>query len=133
MVNKVILVGRVGKEPAVRFTQGGTAIAQFSMATSETYNKKDGTKEEQTQWHQIVAWGKLGEVCGEYLTKGSLICIIGKVTYRTYEAKGGEKKFITEIVANELKMLGGGKPKQEKPQENTGLPPTGGDDSDIPF
>lgn len=133
MLNKVILIGRLGKEPAVRFTQGGTAIAQFSMATSETFKKKDGTKEESTQWHQIVCWGKLGEVCGEYLTKGSLVCIIGKVTYRTYDAKDGEKKYITEIVANEMKMLGGGKPKEQQPAQGTTGPGGIGQEEDVPF
>ena len=132
MVNKVFLIGRLGKDPSVRFTPGGTALAQFSVATSETYKKKDGSKEEQTQWHNITAWGKLAEVCGEYLTKGALVCIVGKITYRTYDSKEGEKKFITEIVASELKMLGGGKPKEQQQQEG-GAPPAGQDDGDIPF
>ena len=131
MVNKVFLIGRVGKDPAVRFTQGGTAIAQFSMATSETFKKKDGIKEEQTQWHQIVAWGKLAEICGELIVKGSLVNIFGKVTYRTYEAKDGEKKYVTEIVASEMKLLGGGKPKEQQQQGNASPPAQ--DDSDIPF
>lgn len=131
MVNKVFLIGRVGKDPAVRFTQSGTAVAQFSMATSETYKDKAGNKQEQTQWHQIVAWGKLGEVCGEYLTTGSLVCIIGKVTYRTYEAKGGEKKYITEIMANEMRILGAGKPRQQNQTTGTSSPDP--EDDNIPF
>lgn len=130
MFNQCVLIGRVGKEPAVRFTQSGSAVAQFSLATSEKFKKKDGTNEETVQWHQIVCWGKLGEICGEYLTKGSLVCIVGKVTYRTYESKDSEKKYITEIVGREMKMLGGGRPKEEGPKVG-GTPGT--DDSDIPF
>lgn len=130
MFNECVLIGRVGKDPAVRFTQGGTAVAQFSLATSEKFKKKDGTNEETVQWHQIVCWGKLGEICGEYLTKGSLICIVGKVTYRTYEAKDGAKKYITEIVGREMKMLGGGKPKEQQQQDGA-TPPAGEDD--VPF
>ena len=130
MVNKVFLIGRVGKDPAVRFTQGGTAVAQFSLATSEKFTKKDGSKEEQTQWHQVVAWGKLGEICGEYLIKGSLVSIIGKVTYRTYEDKNKEKKYITEIVANEMQILKDGKPKEQQ-QPGNAAPPAG--EEDIPF
>jgi single-strand DNA-binding protein len=131
MVNQVFLIGRLGKDPAVRFTPSGTAVAQFSMATSDKFTKKDGSKEEQTQWHQVVAWGKLGEVCGEYLTGGAMVCIIGKVTYRTYEDKSGVKKYITEIVAREMKMLGGGKPKEQQQQAQTSPPEQ--DSSDIPF
>ena len=130
MVNRCFLIGRVGKDPSVRFTPSQKAVAQFSLATSETYKKADGTKEETTQWHQIIAWGKLGEVCGEYLTKGSVVCIIGKVTYRQWEDKAGEKKYMTEIVASEMKMLGGGKPKEQQ-QQGSATPPA--DESDIPF
>jgi len=129
MLNKVILIGRVGKDPAVKFIPSGSACAQFSLATTETWKDKDGSKQERTDWHQIVAWGKLAEIIGEYITKGSLICIVGKVNYRSYETKEGEKKFLTEIVANEMKMLGGGKPKE--PAQNAGGPPP--NDNDIPF
>jgi single-strand DNA-binding protein len=130
MLNKVMLIGRLGGDPAVKYTPGGNTVAQFSMATSETYKDKGGEKKETTQWHQVVVWGKLAEICGEYLTKGSLIAIVGKITYRTYDSKSGDKKFVTEIVAYEMKMLGGGK-KQEQKQDN--IPPPVGDDSDIPF
>jgi single-strand DNA-binding protein len=130
-MNKVFLTGRLGQDPAVRFTQSQTAVCQFSMATSEKFKKKDGTKEEVTHWHQIVAWGKLGEICGQYLTKGSLITIVGKVTYRTYDAKDGTKKFITEIVASEMEMHGGGKQKEQQQQGNAA--PPAGEEDDIPF
>jgi single-strand DNA-binding protein len=138
MINKCILVGRVGKDAMVRYTQGGTPQASFSLCTTETWKNKEGAKQEKNEWHQIVAWGKLAEICGEYVTKGMLLYIEGKVTYRQWEGKEGEKHFITEIVTNVMKMLGGGNPKAIPPKENQepkdqAPGPTAQDDEDIPF
>jgi len=135
MVNKIILVGRVGKDVAMRYTPSGVMQASFSMATTETWKDKAGTKQEKTEWHNIVAWQKLAEICGEYVTKGMLLYIEGKVTYRQWDGKDGAKHYITEIVAGMMKMLGGGQKKEEKPQESqqAGQPAAGQDDDQIPF
>jgi single-strand DNA-binding protein len=133
MVNKVILVGRVGKDAVMRYTPGGAAQANFSMATTETWKDKAGAKQERVEWHQIVAWQKLAEICGEYVTKGMLLYIEGKISYRQWDGKDGTKHYITEIVAGVMKMLGGGQKKEDKPQETTQQGPSVQDDSDIPF
>jgi len=133
MVNKIILVGRVGKDPVMRYTPGGAAQANFSMATTETWKDKAGAKQERVEWHQIVAWQKLAEICGEYVTKGMLLYIEGKISYRQWDGKDGTKHYITEIVAGVMKMLGGGQKKEDKPQETTQQGPSVQDDSDIPF
>lgn len=107
MINSVTLVGRVGKEPEVRNTNGGQSVANFSLATDESY-KKDGEKIKKTEWHNIVAWGKLADVIGQYVQKGQLVAIIGKLQTRSWEGKDdGVKHYTTEIVAQTLKMLGG--------------------------
>lgn len=106
-VNKVILIGRLGRDPEVRYTPSGKAVANFSIATSEQWTNKEGTKTEQTEWHRIVAWGRTGEVCGEYLKKGSLVYIEGRLQTRSWEDREGVKKFTTEVVAQVMQMLGG--------------------------
>lgn len=105
-VNKVILVGNLGRDPEVRYTKSGQAVASFSLATSEKWTGKDGNKEEKTEWHRIVAWGKLGEICGEYLSKGKQVYIEGRLQTREWEDNDGNKKQTTEIVANNMTMLG---------------------------
>ena len=107
-VNKVILIGRLGKDPEVRYTADGTPVATFTMATSETRKNKDGTKNEKTEWHRIVAWRKLGEISGEYLKKGKLVYIEGSIQSREYEGRDGVKRRTYEIVASAMKMLGQG-------------------------
>ncbi len=104
-VNKVILVGRLGADPEVRYTPGGAAVANFRMATSENWTK-DGEKQERTEWHRIVAFGKLGEICGEYLVKGKQVYIEGRIQTRSWEDKDGNKRWTTEIVASNMQMLG---------------------------
>lgn len=105
-VNKVILVGHLGKDPEIRYTTSGMATAKFSLATNET-RTKDGQKEDRTEWHNIVAFGKLAEICGEYLSKGKLVYISGKIQTRSWDdKKDGTKKYMTEILANEMQMLG---------------------------
>jgi single-strand DNA-binding protein len=106
-VNKVILIGRLGRDPEVRYTPSGKAVANFSIATSEQWTNKEGTKTEQTEWHRIVAWGRTGEICGEYLKKGSLVYIEGKLQTRSWEDREGVKKYTTEVVAQVMQMLGG--------------------------
>jgi len=133
-VNKVILVGNLGKDPETRFTASGTRVTTFSLATSERYKDRDGQKQESTQWHQIVTWRQLAEICGEYLTKGKQVYIEGKIQTRSYEDRDGNKKYITEIVANEMRMLGGGEQRQERqPEQGQQDGTTYDDDSQIPF
>ena len=108
-INKVILVGRVGRDPELRYTPDGVAVANFSMATSESFKGKDGSKKETTEWHYCVAWRKLGEIIGEYVKKGKLIYVEGKIQSREYEGKDGSKKKVFEIILNDMKMLDGGK------------------------
>ena len=105
-LNKAILIGRLGKDPDLRYTVSGTAIASFSVATNETFKDKDGKLVEQTYWHKVVAWRKLAEICGQYLKKGALVCIEGSMKSRSYEDKDGIKRYVTEIVADSMKMLG---------------------------
>lgn len=104
-VNKVFLLGHLGKDPDIRYMQNGTAVATFSIATSEQWKDNDGNAQERTQWHNIVAWRKLAEICGEYLKKGSHIYLEGKLQYRNYDDKNGLKRYVTEIVMEELVML----------------------------
>lgn len=105
MVNKAILVGRLGKDPEVRYTPDGTMVTNFTMATDETYKDKSGEKVQKTEWHRIVTFGKLAEICGNYLVKGKLIFIEGRIQTRAWEDKDGVKRNTTEIVANDMKML----------------------------
>lgn len=105
MINKVILIGNLGNPPVLNQIESGKSVASFSIATSETYKNRNGEKVQDTQWHNIVAWGSLAEICDKYLTKGSKVFIEGKLTTRSYEDKEGVKKYITEVVAREMKML----------------------------
>jgi single-strand DNA-binding protein len=106
-VNKVILIGRLGADPEMRYTADGTPVATFRIATTETRKNKDGTKIDQTEWHRIVAWRKLGEISGEYLKKGKLVYVEGRIQSREYEGRDGVKRKTFEIVATSMKMLGG--------------------------
>ena len=105
-VNKVILVGNLGKDPELRYTPSGTAVATFSIATSERYKDREGQQQEKTEWHNIVAWRQLAEICGKYLHKGKQVYIEGKIQTRSYEDRDGNKKYMTEIVADQMQMLG---------------------------
>ena len=105
MLNKVMLIGNLGKDPEVKYTQSGTAVAAFNVATMEQWKDKDGKKQESTEWHRVVAWGKLAEICGEYLQKGSKVYIEGKILTRKWKDQNGNDKFTTEIQAREMKML----------------------------
>lgn len=106
-VNKAILIGNLGKDPEVRYTPDGTAVANFSIATSEQWkDKATGEKREKTEWHRIVAFRRLGEICGEYLSKGRQVYIEGRIQTRDWEDKDGIKRYSTEIVASQMQMLG---------------------------
>ena len=105
-VNKVILIGNLGQDPEVRPTPSGTMTTSFSMATSRTYKDKTGQKQQETQWHKIITWGKLAEFCGEYLSKGKSIYIEGRIEYRTWQDKEGNKRNTTEIIADTVNFVG---------------------------
>ena len=106
-VNKVILVGRLGRDPETRYTGGGQAVANFSVATDETYKDKSGERQKRTEWHKIVVWGKQAEIAQQYLKKGSLIFIEGRIQSREWQDKEGQKRTSFEIVATNFRMLGG--------------------------
>ena len=105
-VNKVILVGNVGKDPETRYLEGGTAVCSFSMATSETYRNRDGEKVTNTEWHNVVLWRGLAEVAEKYVKKGSQLFIEGKIRTRSWEDKDGNKRYTTEIIGDNMQMLG---------------------------
>ena len=108
MLNKVQLIGRMGKDPEIRYTQGSEAVANVSLATSESWKDKNGEKQEKTEWHNLVFYRRLAEVVGEHLKKGALIYVEGKITTEKYQ-KDGEDRYVTKIVVSEMKMLGGNK------------------------
>ena len=104
-INKIILIGNLGKDPELRYTSSGVAVASFTLATNESWKDPEGNVQERTQWHNIVAWRKLAEICGEYLKKGGKIYLEGKLQYRNYDDKNGVKRYVTEIVIDEMLML----------------------------
>ena len=116
-VNKAILIGNLGSDPEVRYTASGTPVASFSIATNEKWtDKSSGEKKEKVEWHRIVAWGRLGEICGEYLSKGRQVYIEGRIQTRSWDDRDGNKRYTTEIVAQSMTMLGGR--GDSKPQSN---------------
>jgi single-strand DNA-binding protein len=121
-VNKVILIGNVGKDPEVRYLEGGVALARFTLATSESYKNKEGQKVEQTEWHNIVMWRALAEVAEKYVRKGNSIYIEGKIRTRTYGDENN-KKWFTEIVADSMTMLGSPRPKDANGSKEADLAP----------
>lgn len=136
-LNKVFLLGRLGADPTISYTQQGNPVCNFSIATSDEWkDKKTGEKKEKTEWHRLVAFNKLAEISIKYLNKGSQIFIAGKLQTRSYEKDGGTR-YITEILVNELKMLDSKREKENEPQQDYS-PPQGkevppGIDDDIPF
>ena len=130
-LNKVMLIGHLGKEPELKYTEKGTARCSFSLATNESYKGEDGNLVEKTEWHNIVVWRKLAEICGQYLKKGSKVYVEGKIGTRSYE-KDGVKKYITDVTMSDMVMLdkkeGGGevaKPADSVKEESS--------DDDLPF
>lgn len=106
-VNKVILVGRLGQNPEVRYTPAGAAVANFSVATNETWTDKNGQKQERTEWHKVVVWGKLAELCNQFLAKGRQVYLEGRLQTRQWQDKDGQTKYTTEIQAQTVQFLGG--------------------------
>ena len=143
-VNKVILIGRLGKDPEIRSTPGGTTVAKFTIATDERFTDRNGEKQERTEWHNIVAWSKLAEICGQYLKKGKLVYIEGSLRTDSWDDKEtGQKRYRTEIVAQNMQMLdrkgdegggsyGGGSYAGAK-KGTPSAPDTIEDDEEVPF
>jgi len=106
-VNKVILLGRLGQDPELKYTPGGAAVCNFSMATTEAWTDKQGQKQEKTEWHRIVVWGKLAELCNQYLAKGRQAFVEGRLQTRSWDDKDGTKRYTTETLANTVQFIGG--------------------------
>lgn len=104
--NKVQLIGHVGNDPEIKSFDGGKKLGNFTLATNESYKNDKGEKVEETQWHKLVAWGKTAEIIEKYVTKGKEVAIEGKLTHRSYDDKNGEKRYVTEVVVNEIMLLG---------------------------
>jgi single-strand DNA-binding protein len=141
-VNKVILVGNLGADPEVRHTPGGTPVANFRMATSTFFSNRDGQRDQRTEWHRVVAFGRLAEICGQYLKKGRQVYIEGRLQTRDWEDQSGNKRYTTEVVANQMVMLGGRgdidySPDEgaqaDAPEEVSQAAPAGEDEDDLPF
>ncbi len=106
-INKVILVGNLGNDPETKYTQGGMAVTKISLATTSVRKDRDGNNQEKTEWHRVTFFGKLGEIAGEYLRKGSQVYVEGRITYSELSGDDGQKRYFTDIVADEMQMLGG--------------------------
>ena len=143
-VNKVILIGRLGKDPEVKYTPNGTPVAKFSLATDEVYKDRSGEQQKHTEWHNIVAWSKLAEICGEYLTKGKQVYIEGSIRSRQWEDQNKNKRTSYEIIARQMQMLGtkadsertagAARAAEASSPEGSEPPPEAGiNDDDIPF
>jgi single-strand DNA-binding protein len=153
-INKVILVGNLGNDPDVKYTQGGMAITRISLATTSVRKDKDGNQQERTEWHRVVFFGKLGEIAGEYLRKGSSVYVEGALRYDKYTGQDGVEKYSTDIIADEMQMLGGRQdnggerrsdngdrtenrresvPRRQAPPQQSAPPMDDFADDDIPF
>jgi single-strand DNA-binding protein len=135
-VNKVILVGNLGRDPEVRYTPGGQAVANFTVATNDSWTDKAGQKQERTEWHRVVVWAKLAELCGEYLSKGRQVYLEGRLQTREWTNKEGAKQYTTEVVANQVVFLAGGERGQgrgtSRGAASSGAAASGGDDFGQP-
>lgn len=138
-VNKVILLGNLGRDPEIRYTTSGQAVANFTLATTDVYTDKSGERQESTEWHRIVAWGRLAEICGEYLSKGRMVYIEGTLRTRSWEDKEGKTRYTTEIVARNMQMLGGRSEQSRQTRDDSSPDDFDVDDDsfatddDIPF
>ncbi len=155
-VNKVILIGNAGADPELRYTPGGSAVSNFSIATNESWTNSSGERQERTEWHRIVVWGRLAEICNQYLRKGSKVYIEGKLQTSSWEGQDGVKRYTTEVVARDMQLLdsrgdmdgnyGGGAPQSQQaapqPQATAATAPSSDDagadpsytaDDDLPF
>ncbi len=145
-VNKVILVGNLGADPIMRYTPNGTAVVNFSIATTDKFTSKSGERESRTEWHRVVAWSKLAEICNQYLKKGKQIYVEGRLQTRSWDDQSGNKRYTTEVVVNNMVMLGragetADVPPQDFPPDNysqeaaaeSTSKAASGDDDDLPF
>lgn len=140
-INKVILVGRLGADPEVKTVSGGNTVARLSLATSESWNDKQGQKQERTEWHRVVVWGKLAELCGRYLNKGRQVYVEGRIQTRQWEDQQGQKRYSTEVVATTVQFLGAGgastgpreQQNDEFPSQDFGPEPSFDAAEEIPF
>jgi single-strand DNA-binding protein len=144
-LNKVMLIGNLGKDPEIRYTTDGTPVAHFSLATSESWTDKSGVRQERTEWHNIVAWNKLADLCKRFLAKGRQVYLEGRIQSREWDDRDGNKRRTTEIVASQMVLLGartqgvetGGMPQQtsqrETPETDSGFGGPEITDDDIPF
>ena len=137
MINKVILIGNLGSDPELRYTGSGVAVASFRIATTERWKGQDGQMQEHTEWHNIVAWRRLAEICGEHLRKGSPVYIEGALKTRKWQDQNGNDRYTTEVIAREMKMLSsrgeGGSGQQGQGQGGGYEPPPMPPDDDVPF
>jgi single-strand DNA-binding protein len=132
-VNKVILIGNLGKDPEVKYTPSGTAVAKFSLATNERYKDKGGEWQDRTEWHNIVAWQRLAEIVGEYVKKGSKLYIEGRLQTSSWDDKeSGQKRYKTEVIANDLVLLGGRSEQDEGSGRSRGASASAGMDQRVP-
>ena len=124
-LNKAMLIGRLGQDPEIKFLPTGNSVCNFSLATSETWKGQDGKPNEKTEWHRVVAFSKTAEICGQYLKKGKQVYIEGKIQTREWNDKDGNKRYATEIVCNQMTMLGDKSINEQKPSQPS--------DDDLPF
>jgi len=142
-VNKAIILGNLGQDPEVRATQSGQQVATFSVATNRTYTNREGQKVDDTEWHRVVAWGRLAEICGQYLQKGKQVYIEGRIQTRKWQDQNGNDRYTTEIVAQEMQMLGrAGEAPASMPAQSEAMAASSGgggggnvaaEDEDLPF
>ena len=142
-VNKAIILGNLGRDPEVRFTQSGRAVANFPVVTTDTWMDQENGRQERTDWHNIVVWGKQAETCGQYLSKGRQVYVEGRIQTRSYDDRDGNKRYVTEIVAQRVQFLGGGggEGRSSGQYESGGASSGAGgyeappvpDDDDVPF
>lgn len=134
-LNKTLIIGNLGKDPEVRFTAAGRARATFPVATSEMWNDQEGNRKEHTEWHNVVVWGKQAETCGQYLAKGRQVFVEGSLRTRQYDDKDGNRRYITELVAQRVQFLGGrgGDGGGRGAVSEEGSPPAAPEDDDVPF
>jgi single-strand DNA-binding protein len=117
-VNKVILLGRLGQDPELKYTPGGSPVCNFSVATTESWTDKSGQKQEKTEWHRVVVWGKLAELCNQYLAKGRQCFLEGRLQTRSWDDKDGNKRYTTEIMASTVQFIGGATANNERTNNN---------------
>ena len=138
-LNRVLIIGNLGRDPEVRFTPSGKAVGRFPVATSDVWTDTEGQRQERTEWHNVVVWGKQAETCGQYLAKGRQVFVEGSVRTRQYDDKEGNKRYITEIVARDVRFLGGGGGARATQEAGFSAPagedvtPAGPEEDDIPF